>query len=829
MNALRCLTGLNLGLNLSASALRLPRGRKRARKFTAQVALLEERCLLSDAPMAPDTQTTLKGIFHAAPEIPIPTVTIYNNTGQTIYPVIYAPNSTLDQYQPGKALFDWYDTPTQDYRGYVGYEVKSGTKTTRYLGLLPNAKVTIGVPLVMWDSGRIAIATDPTLLQTPNVTFNYHTDAARFTTEASNYRVPARPGAIVQWYHWKGGMAQGISTAAPAQLLEVTERQAWMKNLPNWKDISRQANIPEAFTAVDYDVSYVDAMMWPAGMEAENPTVPFTGSPLKRLPFGWIGANTTTTAVQQQIQNFTSNKTVAGFPNGYLGQYFGGLGYDQYYFPPSLAGAGINIPAGNNLFQDAAINDTPSPFDGTFYKLTSGGNIYTQANVAKPGTTTQGQYTLSGLDPSTVAQLAPGMLIKDSSGLGSPILQSTRIASIVNSTTIQMTDPAKPGSGTVTRNYVFDGSKFTGTLKTNPSSNSMLIPSDPSFLARLLPGMLVSGPAGIPAGTRIKSITNTSVLLTGNVPPSTGASYTFSGGISDPYTTKLANLWYGWAEYYRSSHPSAPDIPFASQVSPLALSFSTASQPIAGQFAALVYDAMINFSKIPVLDNRLSGSTQLMQNLIGDNVGKIPGLSPQENARITNEVISLMDGVVNYQDPSSVPNWYSAPTDTTKYGGANIGNAPANFNVYNLNPYVWFVHRQLDLTGYAFSVDDGISNVNSDKADKLLVTLGPITSTNGQNLPNRLKYGNTTPWGPVTLKAKQVNSTTLKIADAADFFKLGQIGTGATVKSSAGDVNPGTTVSGVNDKERWILLKTSLKPSSSTNTYTFYDPGINEP
>jgi hypothetical protein len=311
--------------------------------------------------------------------------------------------------------------------------------------------------------------------------------------------------------------------------------------------------------------------------------------------------------------------------------------------------------------------------------------------------------------------------------------------------------------------------------------------------------------------------------------PSTGDNYTFSGGISDPYTSTLANLWYGWAEYYRASHQGMPDVPFSSQVNPLPLSFAPAQQTFAEQFAAEVYDVMINFSKIPVIDNRLSGSTQLMENIIGDNVGMIPNLSPARTTQITDEVISLMRGVLDYTDPNSVSDWYSAPTDTTKYGGAMINNMPADFNVYNLNPYVWFVHSKLGLTGYAFSVDDGISDVDSYNATKLLVTIGPISGPNGQNLPNALKYGNFTPWGPVTLSAKQVNTTTLHIASPSDVWKLGQINAGATVASTGGDADPTIKVLGVNNVEDWIVLKKGLKPSTKTNTYTFYDPGINGP
>jgi len=139
------------------------------------------------------------------------------------------------------------------------------------------------------------------------------------------------------------------------------------------------------------------------------------------------------------------------------------------------------------------------------------------------------------------------------------------------------------------------------------------------------------------------------------------------------------------------------------------------------------------------------------------------------------------------------------------------------------------VHKELGLTGYAFSVDDGISNVNADGSTKLSVTIGPITGTNGQNLPNPLKYGSTTNWSPVTLAATQVNPTTLQIANPADYFKLGQIGVGATVRSPSGVVNPMTTVFGYNDKLYQIILKKALKPSKAPHAFNFYDPGINGP
>jgi hypothetical protein len=791
--------------------------------------------------MAPDTVGKLSDVLYDNAAVPMHTVTLFNNSDKTVYPILYAENSTTDNqmFIPGtkdpnpyfgKALFDVHDDLNHEYRGYVGYQ----NNGVNYLGLPAHSKVTIDVPLVFWDSGRIAIATDGSLSQTDNIVFNYHSDSARHTTDAANYHLAPGTGGIVQWYEFKKGLAEIMSTAAPAQLLELTIRDAWMKNLPNWADISVQAKIDKAFTATDYDVSYVDAMMLPAGMEVSDATVLFLkdGEAHYREPFGWIGADLKTTHVQNQIKLFTTNTPTAGFPKGYLGTYFGGLGYDQYY--STLAGAGISIPAGNDLFADGSVSDAPSPYDVGYFKLTSGGKIYNpQPNIAMPGTTADKEYTLSGLDPAVVAQLAPGMLVKYGDALNhpkSPILQSSTIVSIKNDTTILMSNPA---SQSVTRNYTFEGSQFTGEFHTAAGDDSKLIATDPAVVARLVVGMLVSGPDGITPGTRIKSIApdDTYILLTGAVPTSPSPqNYTFKGGISDVYSSTLANLWYGWAEYYRSEHRNLPDIPFSNQVNPVPL--APTDKAFAVKFAALVYDVMANFGKIPFDKNKVeSGSTQIMQNIIGDNVGFL-NLPKAEEAKVTNEVISIMRGVLDYRDPATVKDWYSSPTANTTYGGAMINGTPATYNVYNLNPYVWFVKKELGLTGYAFSVDDGISNINAAGATKLLVTIGPISDPTNGTLPNTLKYGKNTNFGPITLKMTQVNTTTLKIDNPADYWMLGEIGEGATVRSTGGDViNPHTTVLGQNDKEHWIVLnpETPLKPNSDKNTYTFYDPGINGP
>jgi hypothetical protein len=358
--------------------------------------------------------------------------------------------------------------------------------------------------------------------------------------------------------------------------------------------------------------------------------------------------------MQSAVSNFVNNTPSKAYPNGFLGTYFGGLGWDQYFFPNTLHDAGINVPAGFHLFTDSPLSDVASTYNPNFYMLASGGTVYhISPHVAVPGTTTAGGFTLTGLDPNVVKQLAPGMLVKDSSAGASPIPQSTTIASInPDGTSITLNMPMG-ATFSATRNYDFDGSQFNLQLKTASGNNSMRLPVGQNQIAALLQGMLVTG-TGVPDGTRILSIAsdNSSITLSNPISPApTGQSYTFSGGISDPFASQLTRLWYAWAKYHSNGNN---DVPFTSQVNPPALTFAPADQNFAGQFAAEVYDVMTNFAKIPVIDNRLSGSSQLMSNIIGDNVGMIPNISPDERQRLTNEVISLVRGVLDFTNPATI-------------------------------------------------------------------------------------------------------------------------------------------------------------------------------
>jgi len=175
-------SGLDRELWFRNSARPCRRRVNRRLQVAAEVSLLEERCLMatySGIPVPPSlyngANTTeadwqnnkvLYAFSNPAsgtldPSYTEKTITLTNNsTDQVVYPFLVDSNSGQTQLgakYPGMPTYDPYDNYTQQYRGYIGYVGSNGTK---YLGLLPGDTITINVPLVFWDGGRIDIATD---------------------------------------------------------------------------------------------------------------------------------------------------------------------------------------------------------------------------------------------------------------------------------------------------------------------------------------------------------------------------------------------------------------------------------------------------------------------------------------------------------------------------------------------------------------------------------------------------------------------------------------------------------------------------------------------
>jgi hypothetical protein len=111
-------------------------------------------------------------------------------------------------------------------------------------------------------------------------------------------------------------------------------------------------------------------------------------------------------------------------------------------------------------------------------------------------------------------------------------------------------------------------------------------------------------------------------------------------------------------------------------------------------------------------------------------------------AIIRDKIKSVLRGVSDFtkypdvvDDHGNHLSWYPNPAQPK-------GNQA--FNVFNLDPFVWFVHVQLGFSGYGFSVDDDTADVGAGGATQLQLT---VTGTGG--LKNTNAWSIQAPYGPV--------------------------------------------------------------------------------
>jgi hypothetical protein len=137
---------------------------------------------------------------------------------------------------------------------------------------------------------------------------------------------------------------------------------------------------------------------------------------------------------------------------------------------------------------------------------------------------------------------------------------------------------------------------------------------------------------------------------------------------------------------------------------------------------------------------------------IGGNVGFLPS-NVNTLTAITSDVRdlgkSVLRGVPNFitypdqhkTDSQWQPDFWYPPPSTHTDG--------TDYNVFNLDPFVWFVHQKVGLSGYGFSFDDDVSDVGAGGASALTITYasGPDAS------PVPKQWFPSTPWGAVTVMA----------------------------------------------------------------------------
>ncbi len=716
--------------------------------------------------------------------VPVYTLTFTNNTDHTVYPFLFATNdaeqcSTQDSKgnyacsgyahdpanNPG-CIYDPIDPYNNDYRGYIGY---TGEDDHNYLGLPAGETVVIPVPLAFWDAGRIFVATDSADL-TPNATvyqsnpptnpFQYYDKNEGGVKETLRYQQaieqpsPSTFKAVVMWY--RADVALVALDDAPAQLLEFTIRDPYMLKLNSNLDKNTLGPL------INYDVSYVDTIYLPVAMEATD--VPDANG--TKRAFGWTGAIQSEAQFQQAFEAFVS----AGADNG-LGLYFGTdetgttRGYTRYNIADPTAG--VKLPSGASALGDSPLLDKRSSYGQNIYLLSSGGTGGIKADVnTSPdpaGSATANVTFNSGPDGdnqrAALTEVAPGVMdvICNAPTLpcGGVLQDGTKLLKCtVNPdggtgvvTLSQPTNPvpdytsctftyARPASDYVSSaiislwyswaKYYMDQNPVSGQQYPGELADRVITFTNPVAANTLVPGMTVTG-NGIPSDSDGSFCTITAVSPDAGQP------------IQSVTLSELA------ANASSGTYTFAPLEPLPGADNPLAqtfpLSFEGEDVATALEFSRQVYQALSALSTIPNRPHNYPLPLWVVFNTIGCNVGQIPYIGLSDNppddrigTEITLRIKSILRGVPDFQAPKwPETTWYPDPSTPT--GGCK-------FNAYNLDPFVWFVHKKLGLSGYGFSVDDDIADVGANGATNLVIA---ITGTNG--LPNSNQWSPDNPYG----------------------------------------------------------------------------------
>jgi hypothetical protein len=769
-------------------------------------------------------------------------ITIQNNSSQTIYPFLRDGNDGSSPYtmnrnpaNPGN-YYDPFDLVGNagEYREYVGYKDTDGTWR---LGLPVGATITVYVPLVFWDSGRLYLATDGANLITTAFAgvsnpFKYNPAASlgvSLQSDANSWvKNDSAGNGLVMFY--STSPANVAANDAPAQLSEYTIRDPYMAK---WMSDPSQTQV-----IFNYNISGVDTMTAPMTMEAYQ--VPINNvntqpDPIKN--FGWIGSQltygpaTTQGTMLYDMSAFTNPNN-----NTLLGQYFGGKGWPSYYNPNQND---IRIPSGYDLFSDSPLNGgTTSSYlrvvngnlAGDFYLLTSGGKepVKQFATTSVGANLNQTQFTLTlnfpteffndlkqmvgagvvdalmsspnqqtplvvgTVDPNSLDPTSNKISLVLNGGSLPPVFQNSTVSLTLQrrATDYAATDimnlwyswgqyyynlgqnfnpPTQPVGGSINANSnvltlnslnnLKVGMVVTGDgIPTNAGPVTILgfnrMPgSNQVYLSQLASTTITSGsyqfakPLALPFANSdgIKSITvtnpgsgytpNSRVNL--NITGGGGSGATAVAIVGSDGTIKNVVVTNGGRGYGPPNSQFMVTIPGGTATAMATVgtyytqvaAFSTLTQgngPNLEAFASSVYEVLTLESTIPgytVKFPSLPAPMSLVATTIGTDAKNLPNsLYPAGElvdtlaGTFTNLVISVLRGVPDYIDPeySQPSQWYPDPSTQNVAG-------PTPFNIYNLNPYVWFVHKPpspqspytLGMTTYAFAVDDGISNANA--------------------------------------------------------------------------------------------------------------------
>jgi hypothetical protein len=453
--------------------------------------------------------------------------------------------------------------------------------------------------------------------------------------------------------------------------------------------------------------------------------------------------------------------------------------------PTNDPNAPIKIPSGANVFAQSPIKAVPSSYgNGQWqndkYMLSSGGTAPIMATIGWAGGTPDPKGStilhLNLAERDKINFLEIGYLVQgrppDKPPLPNPIQEGTTILKVINRAagTVQLSKPlvasSKSCAFTFTRPvddyasnamielwyswaqyYLKHWKDHTPAAPTAPKTITGSIKVNTATLSfneahpELVEGMAVTGPGlddaqtevGVHQGNAVIleiASDKKSVILSQVVnKPSANATFTFSPPKSllwTPATAKDPGYPLIGDQFVFSNEPAWHN-PY--------------------EFSQQVYLVMASMNQIGLKNN--NSVSKYMQDIVGANMGFIFTNAAKKTddaqmviAMIRDMIKSVLRGVSDFTKyPDVIDNqgnhtsWYPNPTESH-------GNQL--FNVFNLDPFVWFVHVRLGFSGYGFSVDDDTADVGAGGASELQLT---VIGTGG--LKNTNPWTIQAPYGPV--------------------------------------------------------------------------------
>jgi hypothetical protein len=741
-------------------------------------------------------------------EIPVKTLRITNNTDHTVFPIMRDPNASTLQENSPVGLYDPYDPAHKEYRGYIGYEdggkyyfgLKKGESIIVRLPLVfwNGARIGIGTdakyltptvlpnPLGYDPNSQRSITTACGNLRCPGdpngVVMWYRAEESRAPKDDSEDQ-------LAEWtirdhvYLVNKDITRRTSNKIPDNQL-VTLINYDVSNVDNlFLPLAMAANDVWVVPQGNCDKPEPNRTCWKPGTDPDV--------------YGWVGADTTNGFLQTQIRAFTADN------NRLLGKYFDGDKGWPFYNIPNPPNAPQKIPSGANVFAQSPLRNVDSSYKtGTWqtdkFMLSSGGGESKAATIGWAGGTPDPpnqdilhlNYHDAG-EREKIAFLQEGYLVEGRppckpntspcERLPNPIQDGTTLLKIIDRATGEVQLSKKlvasseacsftfsrpvddyasdamirlwyswaqyylahwkdhtPGAPTQPTPIVGSLDENTGTLRFN-----IIHPE-------LVKGMAVTGPGldnaqtedGIHQGNALilEIAGDQKSVILSQVANKTSTNATFTIYPPQPFCTGGdATGCLLWA-------PTAKGDPGYPLIGDKFVFRNEPDWHNPYNFSQQVYMIMASMNQIGHPNN--DSVSKFMQDIVGANMGYIFNNEAKKSfdaqeiiAMIRDMIKSVLRGVTDFtQFPDEIidnkhTRWYPDPAERR-------GNQM--FNVFNLDPFVWFVHVKLGFSGYGFSVDDDTADVGAGGASELQIS---VTEKGG--LKNTDPWTIQAPYGPV--------------------------------------------------------------------------------